>query len=80
MKKQKICSYRSETSSLLSLRMVLTNARKTLPPRVAKKDASDELALRLIQKMKTEYKRQPSFVRGTADRSRMSVLNGVEKW
>ena len=57
MTKQKIHAYRSETPSLSPLKMVLTNARKDLPPRVSKKDMNEELALKLIEKMKTKYKK-----------------------
>lgn len=57
MRKQKVHAYRYEASSLSSLKMVLSNARRSLPPRIANKDASDELALRLIQNMKAEYKK-----------------------
>ena len=53
MKKQK--------ASLSRLEMVLTNARRRLPPRVSKKDANDDLASRLIQQMKTEYKKGPLY-------------------
>ena len=80
MKKQTARSYRLDTSSLLPLKMVLTNARKTLPPRVEKKDAGDELAQRLIYKMKMEYKRRQPSRRETTDHSKMSVVNCVEKW
>jgi len=37
--------------------MILTTARKDLPPQVSKKDVNEELALRLIEKMRTEYGR-----------------------
>ena len=73
MKKQVIPSYHVETSSLSSLRVILTNARRALPPRLARKDASDELALRLIQRMKTEYKKQPSTARRTVEQARAGV-------
>ena len=63
MKRQKVHTYRSGTlrhaqgGALLSLKLVLTNARKDLPPRVLKKDKNEELAQKLIEKMKTEYKK-----------------------
>jgi hypothetical protein len=57
MRKQKVHAYRYETSSLSSLKMVLTNARRSLPPRIANQDASDGLALRLIENMKAQYKK-----------------------
>jgi len=43
--------------SLLPLRMALTLAESDVPPR-PQPDANEQLALRLIQKMKTEYKKQ----------------------
>jgi len=57
MRKQKIHAYRSEIPSLSPLKMVLTNARRDLTPRVSKKDMNEELALKLIEKMKTDYKK-----------------------
>ena len=53
-------AFRSDaTLSLLPLRMVLTNARKGLPPSTLKlqPDINEELALRLIEKMQTDYKK-----------------------
>jgi hypothetical protein len=52
MKKQKVHTYRSETLPPLSLKLVLTDARKDLPSRVSKKDRNEELALKLIERMK----------------------------
>jgi hypothetical protein len=62
MNKQKVRTYRSETPSLLPLRIVLTGARKDLPPRVSKRDTNEELALKLIEKMRTEYKKFMRFI------------------
>jgi len=70
MTKQKVRTYRSEilrqaqagAPSLLSLKIVLNNARLGLPPRVSKKDMNEELALKLIGKMKTEYKKAFHFI------------------
>jgi len=60
MTKQKTHIYRFET--LLPLKMVLTKAGRDLPPRVVKKDVNEELALKLIEKMKKEYKRPLSII------------------
>jgi len=68
MTKRKVRTYRSETLrhslrsqggalTLSPLKMILTTARKDLPPQVSKKDVNEELALRLIEKMRTEYGR-----------------------
>lgn len=57
MNKQREYLSRSEDLSLLMLRMVLTDARKDVPPHVSKNDMSEELAAALIQKMKRQYKR-----------------------
>ena len=75
MKTQKNHSYRCEPSSLLSLEMVLTNARKALPPRVSKKDAGDELALRLIQKIRTDYKVRIPGPRKAAERAAADAVD-----
>ena len=57
MTRQKIHTYRSRTPALFSLKGVLTNARRDLPSHVSKKDVNEELALKLIEKMKTDYKK-----------------------
>ncbi len=57
MNKQKVRTYRSETLSLLTLRLVLTDARKDVPPQVSKNDLNEELAARLIRKLRRQYKR-----------------------
>ncbi len=57
MNKQKVRTYRSETLSLLTLRIVLTDARKDVPPQVSKNDMNEELAARLIRKLRRQYKR-----------------------
>ena len=56
MNKQKIRTYRSETLPPMSLKLVLTDARKDLPPRVSKKDRNEELAVKLIERLKTKFK------------------------
>ena len=43
--------------SLLPLRMALTAAEKESPARPPRIDANEQRALRLIEKMKTEYKK-----------------------
>ena len=63
MTKQKIHAYRFGTPSLFSLKMVLTNARRDSPAHLSKKDVNEELALKLIEKLKTEYKK-PLFLGG----------------
>jgi len=55
--RHKIQIYRSETLSLSPLKLVLTSARTDLPPHVLKKDMNEELALKLIGKMRTEYRK-----------------------
>jgi len=57
MKKQKVHTYRSETLFLQPLRLVLADARKDLPPRVSKKDRNEELALKLIEKMRKKFRK-----------------------
>lgn len=61
MNKQSKRTYRTEAPSLLSLKIVLTKARKDLPPRVWNKEKDEELALELIEKMQTEYKKSLAF-------------------
>jgi hypothetical protein len=55
MNKRQTRTYRSETLSLSPLTLVLTKARKDLPPRVHRRDANEELAWRLIEKMKRQF-------------------------
>jgi predicted DNA-binding protein (UPF0278 family) len=57
MNKQKVRIYRSEALSLLTLRIVLTDARKDVPPQVSKNDLNEELAAKLIRKLRRQYKR-----------------------
>ena len=57
MNKQRNYVYRSEALDLLTLRLVLTDARKDVPPHVARNDMNEELAAKLIEKMKRQYKR-----------------------
>ena len=61
MNKQQTRTYRSESLSLSPLNLVLTNARKDLPPRVHRHDRNEELAAKLIEKMKRQFaKRKPN--------------------
>jgi hypothetical protein len=57
MNKQTVRTYRSEALSLLTLRLVLTDARRDVPPQVSKNDMSEELAAKLIRRMKSQYKK-----------------------
>jgi hypothetical protein len=57
MDKQKDYLDCSEALSLLTLRIVLTDARRDVPPHIAKNDMNEELAVELIDKMKRQYKK-----------------------
>ncbi len=57
MNKQKVRTYRSEALSLLTLRIVLTDARKDVPPQVSKNDMNEELAAKLIRKLRRQYRK-----------------------
>lgn len=46
----------SETLSLLTLRIALTDARRAVPPYVATHDMDEKLAAEAIEKMKRQYK------------------------
>lgn len=58
MKKKQTRTYRAEALSLSSLKIVLTKARKNLPPHIARRDANEELAMSLIEKMKLQFTKQ----------------------
>jgi hypothetical protein len=62
MNKQNVRVYRSETLSLLTLKIVLTNARKGVPPNISKRDRHEELASHLIKKMRRPHKKLLSFM------------------
>ena len=62
MNKQTVRTYRSEALSLLTLRIVLTDARKDVPPQVSKNDMNEELAAKLIRKMRRQYKKYLRFI------------------
>lgn len=57
MNKQTVRTYRSEALSLLTLRIVLTDARRDVPPQVSKNDMNEELAVKLIKRLKRQYKK-----------------------
>ncbi len=57
MNKQREYLSCSEDLSLLTLRIVLTDARRGVPPHVLQNDMSEELAVELIEKMKQRYKK-----------------------
>lgn len=51
-------TYHSEALSLLTLKLILTEAKKESPPQILKEERGDEeLALKLITSMKENYKR-----------------------
>lgn len=58
MNKRQTRTYRSETLSLSPLNLVLTTARKGVPPRTARRDTNEEMATRLIEKMKLQWKKR----------------------
>ena len=62
MNKQTVRTYRSEALSLLTLRIVLTDARRDVPPNMSKNDMNEELAAKLIKRMKSQYKRYLRFI------------------
>ena len=62
MNNQKVRTYGYEALSLLTLRLVLTDARKDVPPRVSKNDMNEELAAKLIKKMRRQYKKYLRFI------------------
>ncbi len=57
MTKQTVRTYRSEALSLLTLRIVLTDARRDVPPQVSKNDMNEVLAAKLIRRMKRQYRK-----------------------
>jgi hypothetical protein len=53
---QKKRTYQSQTLSLLTLKLILTEAKKESPPQMRKEEQCDEeLALNLIVSMKKKY-------------------------
>ena len=69
MNKQKDYLSRSEALSLLTLRIVLTDARRDVPPHVSVHDMDEELAAESIEKMKRQYKRQLRSISSVANRA-----------
>jgi hypothetical protein len=57
MNKQREYMSCSEALSLLTLKIVLTDARRDVPPHVSTRDMDEELAAEAIEKMKRQYKR-----------------------
>ena len=72
MNKQRDYLYRSEALSLLTLRIVLTDARKDVPPHTSTNDMNEELVAESIEKMKRQYKR---YLRSI---SSMAIRAGVD--
>ena len=71
MNKQKDYLGYSESLSLLTLRIVLTDARRDVPPQVSRNDMSEELAAELIEKMKLQYKKYLRSVSVLANQMRI---------
>lgn len=59
----------SEALSLLSLRIVLTDARRDVPPHVSIHDMDEELAAEAIKKMKRQYKRYLRSISSVANQA-----------
>jgi hypothetical protein len=57
MNKQRDYLDRSEALSLLTLRIVLTDARRDVPPHVCNRDIEEKIAEEAIEKMKRQYRR-----------------------
>ena len=84
---QKKRTVRFETSSLLPLKLVLTEAEKDLPQRVPKEhDVNEELALKLIAKMRMSLreafvatKQSPSRYRRLLRRQRAAARNDIQR-
>jgi len=72
---QKKRAYHFETSSLLQLKAVLSEAEKISPPRVRHEqiDINEELALKLIASMRKNYRKAMSL-RGAVGRVARSVF------
>jgi len=72
MNKQREYLACSEALSLLTLRIVLTDARRDVPPHVSINDMNEELAAELIKKMKRQYKKYLRFINS------MPIQQGVD--
>ena len=57
MNKQKDYLSCSEALSLLTLRIVLTDARRDVPPHASTHDKDEALAAEAMEKMKRQYRR-----------------------
>lgn len=69
MNKQREYLSCSEALSLLTLRIVLTDARRDVPPHVATHDLDEELAAEAIEKMKRQYRRYLRSISSFANRA-----------
>lgn len=69
MNKQKDYLSRSEALSLLTLRIVLTDARRDVPPHVSIHDIDEQLAAEAIEKMKRQYKRYLRSISSVANQA-----------
>ena len=69
MNKQRDYLGRSEALALLTLRIVLTDARRDVPPHVSRNDMSEELVAELIEKMKRQYKRYLRSINSLANQA-----------
>ena len=72
MNEQQDYLYRSEVLSLLTLRIVLTDARKHVPPHVSANDMNEELAAESIEKLKRQYKR---YVRSISSKAKQAGVD-----
>jgi hypothetical protein len=69
MNKQREYMSCSEALSLLTLRIVLTDARRDVPPHVSTLDMDEERAAEAIEKMKRQYKRYLRSISSVANRA-----------
>jgi hypothetical protein len=67
MNKQRDYLSCSEALSLLTLRIVLTDARRDVPPHASIHDMDEKRAAESIEKMKRQYKRYVRFISSTAN-------------
>ena len=72
MNKQREYLVCSEALSLLTLRIMLTDARRDVPPHVSINDMSEELAAEAIEEMKRQYKKYLRYI------SSMAIQQGVD--
>jgi hypothetical protein len=70
----------SETLSLLTLRIALTDARRAVPPYVATHDMDKKLAAEAIEKMKRQYKRPSSFHSLCLKSGSGRIVKSMEDW